>query len=127
VCVKNVDFDPKQMVEITRSLTSEVIQLPPEMTFNNQDPVFTQVCRVGNVNADGTLKNSYTDASYWHQDGNFWDPQGRLILNFLHVKELPDTDGNTLFLDLVEGFHVLQRIEPKLFEELRECVGCVKL
>jgi hypothetical protein len=44
------------MVALTKALAKEVIQLPPEMTFNNQDPVYTQVCRVGNINVDGTLK-----------------------------------------------------------------------
>lgn len=103
VCVNNVDLTPHDMVKLTKAITREVIQLPPEMTFNNQDPVHTQVCRVGNINADGTLKESFYDANYWHQDGNYWRPKNRLILNFLHTKELPDTDGNTEFLDLVKG------------------------
>jgi hypothetical protein len=42
------------------------------MTFNNQDPVYTQVCRVGNINVDGSIKNSFSDANYWHQDGDYW-------------------------------------------------------
>ena len=107
VCLKNVDFTPHDMVALTQALAKEVIQLPPEMTFNNQDPVYTQVCRVGNINVDGTLKESYYDANYWHQDGDFWRPKDRLILNFLHTRELPDTDGNTEFLDLVKAFKYL--------------------
>lgn len=86
VCIKNVDFTPHDMVKLTQTLTREAIQLPPEMTFNNQDPVYTQICRVGNINADGSMKESFYDANYWHQDGNFWRPKDRLILNFLHTR-----------------------------------------
>jgi taurine dioxygenase len=57
------------------------------MSFNNLDNVYKQIARVGNINLDGSLKNNYTDAAYWHQDGNFWGPEDKRIINCLHSKE----------------------------------------
>jgi taurine dioxygenase len=58
ICIKNVDLNEKQMVEFTKGIWDGVIQLPKFLCFNNQDEKYKQVARVGNINLDGTLKDS---------------------------------------------------------------------
>jgi alpha-ketoglutarate-dependent taurine dioxygenase len=43
-----------------------------------------------------------------------------LILNFLHIKELPDTDGDTLFLDLIKGHDHIEAKSPEEYEKYKQ-------
>lgn len=81
------------MTQITEALGDEVIVLPPELAFNNKDPKFPAISRVGNVLLDGTLKDSSKEATIWHQDGDFWEPADSFIFNLLHTVELPSAGG----------------------------------
>lgn len=72
ICLKNVNFNEKDMYEFTKGVWDQVILLPSFLAFNNQDPIYKQVARVGNVLQNGTLKESQKEAAYWHQDGDFW-------------------------------------------------------
>ena len=58
ICIKQVDFSPKQMTDFTSRMWSEAIELPAFLMFNNQDPSYKTVARVGNILADGTIKDS---------------------------------------------------------------------
>lgn len=59
---------------------------------------------MGNVLPDGNLKDSAKEATYWHQDGNFWGSDGgKHLFNFLHAKEIPTRGGDTWVMDLVKG------------------------
>lgn len=86
ICIKQVDFGPQQMTAFTSKMWNEAIELPVFLMFNNQDPSYKTVARVGNVLADGTLKDSQKEAAYWHQDGNFWGEGKKHIFNCLHSK-----------------------------------------
>jgi hypothetical protein len=37
---------------------NDVIKLPESLSFNNQDSVYKEVARVGNIKIDGTMKDS---------------------------------------------------------------------
>ena len=58
VCIKNVDFEQKKIIEFTKGFWGEVIELPKFLCFNNQKDEFKQVARVGNILVDQTLKDS---------------------------------------------------------------------
>jgi alpha-ketoglutarate-dependent taurine dioxygenase len=47
-------------------------------------------------------------------------PKDRLIVNFLHIKELPDTDGDTLFLDLIKGHDHIEAKSPVEYEKYKQ-------
>ncbi len=107
ICIKNVDFNEEQMVQFTKGIWDEVIELPKFLCFNNQDEKYKQVARVGNIQLDGTLKDSQKEAAYWHQDGNFWGEDKKHIFNCLHTREEPDEGGETHVMDLVLGAEFL--------------------
>lgn len=46
------------MVEFTKGFFGSAIELPSYLAFNNQDPSYKQVARVGNMKLDGTIKDS---------------------------------------------------------------------
>lgn len=46
------------MVEFTSGFYDEVIKLPPLFCFNNQPVNFKEIARVGNINIDGSIKDS---------------------------------------------------------------------
>ena len=58
ICIKNVDFNEEQMIQFTKEIWDEIIELPKFLCFNNQDDKYKQVARGGNVQLDGTLKDS---------------------------------------------------------------------
>ena len=72
ICIKNVGLEEAQIVQFSQGIWDSVIELPKFLCFNNQDLKFKQVARVGNIQLDGTLKNSQKEAANWHQDGDFW-------------------------------------------------------
>ncbi len=86
ICIKNVDFNEEQMIQFTKEIWDEIIELPKFLCFNNQDEKYKQVARVGNIQLDGTLKDSQKEAAYWHQDGNFWGEDKKHIFNCLHTR-----------------------------------------
>lgn len=58
VCIKNVDFDEKDMVEFSKGMYDEVVVLPTFLCFNNVPKEYPEITRVGNILLDGSLKDS---------------------------------------------------------------------
>jgi len=100
-------------------LFDSAVTLPKQLAFNNQDPVYKCVTRVGNVLLDGTLKDSAKEAMYWHQDGNFWGDGGKHLFNFLHTREIPTRGGDTWVMDLVKGAQFLKEKKPELYKKMQ--------
>ena len=71
------------------------------------------------MNEDGSIKETFKDANFWHLDGEFWRPEDTLIFNLLHIKEVPEKDGDTLFLDLVESYQHLKKNYPEILERAK--------
>jgi alpha-ketoglutarate-dependent taurine dioxygenase len=101
VCIKNVYLDEAGLIELGERVGDELVVLPKELSFNNKDPKYPPLARIGNVLLDGSLKDSSKEATIWHQDGNFWNPADSYIFNMLMNVELPQSGGDTWFVDLV--------------------------
>lgn len=65
ICLKNIHFNEDELIKLGEAL-GEVVILPIEFAFNNRDPKYPAITRVGNVLMDGTLKDSSKEAAYWH-------------------------------------------------------------
>jgi taurine dioxygenase len=89
----------------------EVIVLPPGLALSNQEPGFASITRVGNVRPDGSIIPSVRFAEYWHHDGDFWLPGQNFIVNFLSCVRVPETGGNTGFLDMRLAYQSLSDSE----------------
>jgi len=98
ICVKNQDLTPAEMKQVSARI-GEPVLLPPAFSFDNRDPEHLEIVRVGNMKVDGSIKPGVRAAEYWHSDGNFWGKPGYQIVNCLHAKVIPDTGGNTGFMD----------------------------
>jgi alpha-ketoglutarate-dependent taurine dioxygenase len=112
-------LNEEELIQLGSALGDELVILPPELSFNNKDPRYPALARVGNVLMDGSLKDSSKEATVWHQDGNFWDPADSYIFNLLMAKELPTKGGNTLFIDLLKTKENFAMEKPDLYEMLR--------
>jgi hypothetical protein len=60
--------------------------IPKFLTFNNRSEDFKQIARIGNVNVDGTLKDSSQEAIVWHQDGDFYGEGKNHIFSVFHTR-----------------------------------------
>lgn len=58
ICLKGVNWTPREQYDFTKGIWPDVIELPLFLSFNNQDSIYKQVGRVGNINIDGTMKDS---------------------------------------------------------------------
>ena len=99
--MKNVTLNEPTLIEIGNALGDELIILPEALSFNNKDPRYPEIARVGNILIDGSKKDSSKDATIWHQDGAFWDPSNSNIFNLLLSVIVPEAGGHTQFADLV--------------------------
>jgi hypothetical protein len=65
ICIKNVFLTESEYLKLGESL-GELIVLPNELSFNNKDPRYPPIARIGNVLLNDSLKDSLKEASYWH-------------------------------------------------------------
>ena len=54
------------MIKFGEALGDELVILPKELSFNNKDPRYPPIARIGNVLMDGSLKDSSKEATIWH-------------------------------------------------------------
>ena len=120
VCLKNVDYSEEDLIRFAERFGSELVVLPKELSFNNKDPKYPPIARIGNILLDGSLKDSAKEATVWHQDGNFWDPADSYIFNFLHTRVLPDEGGDTWFIDILSSSEKFKAEQPEVYEALRK-------
>ena len=119
VCLKNVNFSEEQLINFASKFGYELVVLPKELSFNNKDSRYPPIARVGNILLDGSIKDSTKEATVWHQDGNFWNPSDSYIFNFLHTKVLPETGGDTWFIDILSGSEKFRQEKPEVYEALK--------
>jgi alpha-ketoglutarate-dependent taurine dioxygenase len=120
VCLKNVDLDEENLIAFADKFGTELVVLPKELSFNNKDPRYPPIARIGNILLDGSMKDSSKEATVWHQDGNFWDPADSYIFNFLHTRILPDEGGDTWFIDILSSSEKFKNENPETYEALRK-------
>jgi hypothetical protein len=65
VCLKNTNLDINDYMKFASSL-GDLVVLPPSLSFNNKDPKYPPLTRVGNILVDGSLKDSSREAIVWH-------------------------------------------------------------
>lgn len=106
LCLTGLRLDPARL-RASVARWGEVVRLPAGLAFNNPEPGFPEIARVGNVRPDGTVIPNSTLAEYWHHDGDFWPAGRNHILNFLHAVRVPARGGNTGFLDTRRAFAAL--------------------
>ena len=66
ICIKNVYLDVPGLITVGEALGDELVILPKELSFNNKDPLYPPLARIGNVLLDGSLKDSKKEATVWH-------------------------------------------------------------
>ena len=66
VCVKGVNLDEEQLIKVGQALGDELVILPKELSFNNKDPRYPPIARIGNILVDGSIKDSSKEAIIWH-------------------------------------------------------------
>jgi len=66
VCLKNTYLDEADLIRVAETFGDELVILPKELSFNNKDPRFPQIARIGNILMDGSLKDSSREAIIWH-------------------------------------------------------------
>jgi hypothetical protein len=66
VCLKNTYLDEADLIRVAETFGDEIVILPKELSFNNKDPRFPQIARIGNILMDGSLKDSSREAIIWH-------------------------------------------------------------
>jgi hypothetical protein len=66
VCIKKAFLREDDLIRLGEALGNELVILPPELSFNNKDPKYPAIARVGNVLMDGTIKDSKKEATIWH-------------------------------------------------------------
>lgn len=76
-----------EQISFTEKFGSLVI-LPSFYAFENRDPEYPAIVRVGNVRIDNSVKENSKDAEYWHKDGNFRQQGENFIISILHPKEI---------------------------------------
>lgn len=69
----------------------------------NKDIQYPEVCRVGNVMMDGSIKDSSKEAIYYHSDGDFFEDNHKGLFNVMHSVEQPEIGGETLFVDMIKS------------------------
>jgi hypothetical protein len=65
-CLKGLNFDESQLITFSENFGDELVILPKELSFNNKDPRYPPLARIGNILIDGTLKDSSKEATTWH-------------------------------------------------------------
>lgn len=114
ICIKNQDLTLYEYISVVNRL-GYAIRLPSQLAFNNKEPEFPEIARVGNVAADGSMMTQYTAAEYWHTDGQFWPKPKNFIVNWLYSKSVPETGGETGFLDMRYIYSKLDEVEKQKF------------
>lgn len=66
VCLKGLNLNEGELIQLGRVLGDELVILPRELSFNNKDPNYPEIARIGNVLMDGSLKDSSKEATVWH-------------------------------------------------------------
>ena len=92
---------------------------PLELAFKNSEPGYPEIGRVGKIRADCTIMRGYKASEYWHSDRDFWPEQKNFIVNWLYSKVVPESDGETAFLDLQYIFYQLYEEEKRKFLRLK--------
>lgn len=104
--VRQPSIAPRQLHDFARRW-GEVIELPPGLALDNQEPGLPSITRVGNVRPDGSIIPGAKFAEYWHHDGDFWQPGKNFIVNFLSSVQIPPAGGRTGFLDTRRAYEML--------------------
>ncbi|EAR83815.1 taurine catabolism dioxygenase, TauD/TfdA family protein (macronuclear) [Tetrahymena thermophila SB210] len=98
ICIKNQNLTAQQQIAFTERWGKLVI-LPSFYAFDNREPEYPAIVRVGNVRLDDTVKPNSKDAEYWHKDGDFRQPGENFILSILTPKEIAQVGGQTGYVD----------------------------
>ncbi|KAL4431881.1 hypothetical protein ABPG74_012693 [Tetrahymena malaccensis] len=112
ICIKNQKLDTQQQIEFTQKW-GKLVVLPPYYAFDNRDPEYPAIVRVGNIRLDGSVKPNSKDAEYWHKDGNFRQPGENFIISILIPKEIAQVGGQT-------GYACSEQVLRDLPENLKE-------
>jgi hypothetical protein len=64
--LKNTYLDEADLIRVGETFGDELVILPKELSFNNKDPRYPQIARIGNILMDGSLKDSSREAIIWH-------------------------------------------------------------
>lgn len=106
ICIKNQTLTTEQQIEFTRKW-GEVVILPSFYAFDNREPEYPAIVRVGNIRLDDSVKPNSKDAEYWHKDGDFRQPGQNFILSILHPKEIAQVGGQTGYVDCEQAYNDL--------------------
>lgn len=115
---RNQDLDDQQLIALAENFGE--LELPPSQLLKyshgsgQKDEIPPEINVISNVIEDGKpIGQLGASEARWHSDTPFVEkpPSG----SFLHAKELPDSGGNTSFLDLYAAYDTMP-------EDLREAV-----
>ncbi|CDW91673.1 -like protein [Stylonychia lemnae] len=120
VCLNQGLLTPQQQCDLTRSLFTDIIRLPPILGFDNQDPECQEVSVITNTNPQGKVEANLTASAKWSQDGHFYRPQDSNVFNLLHSVVTPKSDGQVWFLDLVSCTDFIKTERKSLYRELSQ-------
>lgn len=123
VVLKKQIFDVEQLVKLTKKFGEPVV-LPEGLRFNNIVKEHPEIARVSNILPNGELIDKHAAAEYWHNDGNFWQPEDKYIFNFLYSEIAPPVGGQTGFVDLRLAYEALPDKVKQRIAELNIKVCC---
>lgn len=70
IVLKGIDYECPEMIDLAtefgKAFNGEVVHLPKFLSFDNIDPKYPQIVRIGSLNMDGSIKPSNADAIMWH-------------------------------------------------------------
>ena len=62
IILRGIDFESPELIELAEDFGSvyggELVHLPKFLSFDNIDPRYPQIVRIGSLNMDGTVKKS---------------------------------------------------------------------
>ncbi len=126
ICIKDQKLSVPEMVSVTKQFGQPVL-LPEGLRFNNTQDEFPELARVSNILPNGEVIKNHTAAEYWHVDGDFWSNGKNYIFNFLHAVIVPETGGETGFVDSRAVYQALSDEMKERIQDLQFLSSCADI
>jgi len=113
VCIRGQSMAPADFVALGRRFGA----LQPHVLSQYHHPDHAEIMVLSNVVVDGRPIGMADGGSYWHSDLSYMDKPAKATL--LHALEVPDTGGDTRFIDCRAAYDALSDEMKKRLEALR--------
>jgi alpha-ketoglutarate-dependent taurine dioxygenase len=105
IVVRNVDLSAEEQMKITESIgyplsskNSKMLNIRPNRWLHDTvDGIFL----AGNIDNTGFYEDVAQRSEYWHHDCNFMPQNRNWVFNILHTRVMPESGGDTGFIDTV--------------------------